>query len=82
MTYIIDDVLWLGTLPLYLELEALKNDKPIVVSHASMANVWHLRDEKEDVLEEYALWNRKEPKEDVSIFNIFGHTIQKEVVST
>lgn len=76
---LLDDVLWLETLPLYLELKASKNNKPIVVSHASMANVWHLKDEKEDVFEEYALWNRKEPKEDVPIFNIFGHTIQKEV---
>lgn len=76
---LLDDVLWLETLPLYLELKVSKNDKPIVVSHASMANVWYLKDEKEDVFEEYALWNRKEPKEDVPIFNIFGHTIQKEV---
>lgn len=78
---LLDDVKWLKTLPLFIELEFKKNDKPIVISHASMADVWYLKDDvkKQETIEEYALWNRKEPKIDVPIFNIFGHTIQKEV---
>lgn len=76
-----DDVSWLESLPLYIELENKKNDKPIVVSHASMANVWHFRNDKNNksIFEEYCLWNRINPKEDVEIFNIFGHTVQKEI---
>ena len=78
---LLDDVKWLETLPLYIELDNKKNDKPIVISHASMASVWHLRSSKDNQseFEEYALWNRKNPNEEVEIFNIFGHTIQKEV---
>lgn len=76
---LIEDTKWLESLPLYIELENRKSDKPIVISHASMANVWNLRDSNKSVFEEQALWNRKNPNEDVEIFNIFGHTIQKEV---
>ena len=78
---LLEDVQWLETLPLYIELDNKKNDKPIVISHASMANVWHLRSNQDKQLEfeEYALWNRKNPNEEVEIFNIFGHTIQKKV---
>lgn len=78
---LLDDVRWLETLPLYIELKMRKNDKPIIISHAALANVWHFKDDKKnkDVFEEYALWNRKEPKESSMIFNIFGHTIQKEI---
>lgn len=78
---LLDDVKWLESLPLYIQLDIKKNDKPIVISHASMASVWHLRNNKDNQseFEEYALWNRKNPKKDVEIFNIFGHTIQKNV---
>jgi hypothetical protein len=71
----------LESLPLHLKLEQTKDDKPIVISHAPMANVWHFRDDmnNQSIFEEYALWNRINPNEDVEIFNIFGHTIQKEV---
>ena len=78
---LLDDVKWLESLPLYIELEQTKNNKPIVISHAPMANVWHFRNEEKNqsTFEEQALWNRRNPKEDVEIFIIFGHTIQKEV---
>lgn len=76
---LLDDVEWLESLPLYIELEDTKNDKPIVISHAPMANVWELRDSDKSIFEEQSLWNRRNPNEDVEIFNIFGHTIQKEV---
>jgi serine/threonine protein phosphatase 1 len=78
---LLNDVKWLESLPLHLKLEQTKDDKPIVISHAPMANVWHFRDDmnNQSIFEEYALWNRINPNEDVEIFNIFGHTIQKEV---
>ena len=45
------------------------------------ADVWHLaKDEKrQNEFEEYVLWNRKNPKKDVEIFNIFGHTPTKHI---
>jgi serine/threonine protein phosphatase 1 len=78
---LLDDVKWLETLPLYIELETKKDDKPIVISHAAVADVWHFKDDKnnKDIFEEYALWNRKEPNQSSVIFNIFGHTIQKGI---
>ncbi len=72
---------WLKKLPMYIELENKKDGKQIVVSHASMGDVWEFveNENKSDIVEEYALWNRKVPKLDTPIFNIFGHTIQREV---
>ncbi len=75
------DVRWLESLPLYIELEHKRDSKPVVISHACVTNVWQYRNDadKKDIFEEDILWSRKNPKEDVEIFNIFGHTIQKEV---
>lgn len=49
-----------------------------------MANVWHFTDDEKnkEVFIEYALWNRKMLREDVEIFNIFGHTITPKVDTT
>ncbi|MGB5793560.1 metallophosphoesterase [Poseidonibacter sp.] len=77
-----DDVEWLKTLPLYIKIEDIKkHNKEIVISHASIANIWETikNKNKQDILNENILWSRKEPKEDVEIFNIFGHTVVKEV---
>lgn len=59
----------------------MKNNKPIVISHGCIADIWHLSKDKNNqrILEEYALWNRKEPKENSEIFNIFGHTPVKQI---
>lgn len=76
-----EDILWMDTLPLYLELELKKDNKTIVVSHAPITDVWELRndEDKQEIFEEYALWNRENPKDDSEIFNIFGHTVIKKV---
>ena len=77
-----DDIKWLETLPLYIEIKDIKiNNKPIIISHASIANEWHLLNDKKkkDILKEKILWSRKEPKNNVSIFNIFGHTVVKQI---
>ncbi|NVJ53575.1 MAG: serine/threonine protein phosphatase [Campylobacteraceae bacterium] len=71
-----EDIKWLKSLPLYIKLNENKDNKPIVISHASIADVWHLVefDMNKDIVEQYSLWNRKPPKEDSTIFNIYGHT--------
>lgn len=75
---LIEDSLWLKKLPLYLELPFKKDEKSIVVTHSCATDVWSYKDNKE-AFEEEALWSRKEPKFDAKIFNIFGHSIQKDV---
>ena len=58
------DIAWFETLPLYIHMQNTKrNDKDIVISHASMADAWsyHDKKEKQTLFEEYALWNRKPP---------------------
>lgn len=71
-----DDIEWLKTLPLYIELPNQINNRQVVVTHASCADVWHHHDNPDGIetFKEYALWNRKEPKRESAIFNIFGHT--------
>jgi len=72
----LQDIEWLKTLPLYIELPHKINNKPVVVSHASCANAWWQHDNPhgQETFREYALWNRTPPKRDVEIFNIYGHT--------
>lgn len=74
-----DDIKWLKTLPLYLELDISIKGKKVVISHSSIANIWQERFDVEK-LEEYALWQRDMPKENASIFNIFGHTPIKNII--
>lgn len=72
-----DDIEWMESLPLYLELDLKKNNKPIVVSHSSIADKWDTINKKSDSFRKYALWNRTTPSKYNNIFNIFGHTPQK-----
>lgn len=71
-----DDIEWLKSLPLYIELPHKTNNKPVVISHASCANAWwqHDNPDAQETFKKQALWNRNEPKRDSEIFNIFGHT--------
>jgi serine/threonine protein phosphatase 1 len=71
-----DDIKWLKTLPLYIELPNKINNKPVVVTHASCADVWHHHNNSNGIetFREYSLWHRISPKKDSEIFNIFGHT--------
>jgi len=73
-----DDIRWMRSLPLYLELDVVHaSGKPIVISHAPIATVWGMRysDAMYKTFADMALWNRREPDEDAPIFNIFGHTV-------
>lgn len=84
----LDDAKWMRTLPLYIKLENIQKDnKPIIISHSSIANDWNSKNNHmynydssgKKTFSKLALWNRKEPNENVEIFNIYGHTIIPEV---
>ncbi|SFV61045.1 serine/threonine protein phosphatase [hydrothermal vent metagenome] len=76
MAQFLDDIAWMQTLPLYVELPHTTNDRPVVITHASCADVWHHHDNPNGVetFRERALWHRKPPNIEASIFNIYGHT--------
>ena len=72
-----DDLAWMDTLPLYVELDIQHtSQKPVVISHACVGHVWKFHDDEhnQETFREYALWNRKDPPRNMPIFNIFGHT--------
>lgn len=73
------DIEWLKNLPLFIELPCKINNLPVVVSHASCADVWHHHDNPSGVqtFKDRALWERTPPKKDSKIFNIFGHTLME-----
>lgn len=77
-----DDINWMKSLPLYLELEAKHvSRRKVVVSHSSIAPVWNLKesDNNEDIrrVADVTLWGRTKPIDNEPIFNIFGHTPQQ-----
>ncbi len=76
MEQFLDDIEWLKSLPLYIELSHTINNLPIVITHASCADVWqyHNNPDAEETFKEYALWHRRNPKPQSEIYNIFGHT--------
>jgi len=72
-----NDLEWMKSLPLYLELDIKhSSDKTVVISHACIGNVWYFHNDpnNQETFREYALWNRKTPPKEMPIFNIFGHT--------
>ncbi len=73
-----EDMHWLAALPVYLETGVRRNRLPVVVSHAPMAERWSERGGAE--FREIALTSRKNPPAKTLIFNVFGHTPQKEVL--
>jgi serine/threonine protein phosphatase 1 len=73
----LDDLAWMDTLPLYVELDTEQaSGKPVVISHACVGHVWKFHDDEknQETCREYALWNRKHRPQEMPIFNIFGHT--------
>jgi len=72
----LDDIAWLESLPLFLELPQSIKSKPVVISHAPCADVWqhHNNPNAQETFREYALWHRRNPKPESEIYNIFGHT--------
>ena len=76
MRQFLDDIEWLKSLPLYIELPQNINNKPVVITHASCGDVWHHHDnpDGQETFREYSLWQRRDPKPESEIYNIFGHT--------
>jgi serine/threonine protein phosphatase 1 len=78
LTVFKNDMRWISSLPLYIELDVVHpSGKPVVISHAPIATVWGMRNSEAmyKTFCEMALWNRREPDENAPIFNIFGHTV-------
>ena len=75
------DLEWIASLPIYLELGEIEGyELPVVVSHGSIGDFWHLKESKLEHLEFYALSNRNRPSFDAPIFNIYGHVNVESVV--
>jgi len=74
-----EDIEWLCSLPLYLELDVKHpSGRQVVVSHSSIDLVWDIRHRQEynNVFQEAILWSRAKPLDHNKIFNVFGHTPQ------
>jgi serine/threonine protein phosphatase 1 len=72
-----EDIEWMKSLPIYLELDAQHaSGREVVVSHSSIAPVWHMRENEAEskIFTSTALWSRTIPLDKQPIFNIFGHT--------
>jgi serine/threonine protein phosphatase 1 len=76
-----DDMNWIASLPLYLELGQPKNYiLPVVVTHGSVGKYWLFKDKFPDYFAYYALNNRNIPSSCSPIFNIYGHKSRNEVL--
>jgi serine/threonine protein phosphatase 1 len=69
---------YLKTLPYYIEFPyAIKDDRYLVVSHASIGSTWKFRDpghENHHFFTTEVMWNRNKPDDIDGVYNIFGHT--------
>jgi len=75
------DLAWIKTLPLVLELGELPNyELPVVISHGSIGDYWHLKDSHPSLFEMHVLSNRIPPSKESPIFNIYGHEVVPNVV--
>ncbi len=75
-----DDIEWMKSLPLYIELEDKQpSGRTVVISHSAIAPVWKLRDDAISFnnFKNRVLWGRIRPIDSEPIFNVFGHTPQK-----
>ena len=76
-----NDIEWMQSLPLYIEMENPHNPAlPIVISHASIGDFWDLEESNYKHFEFYIMTNRKRPSVDAPIFNIYGHTNVADVL--
>jgi len=81
----LDDSNWMENLPYYLELDSKHSSgKQVVVSHSNISKVWHMRDDmsQKEFFEYSVQWTRdKEILAGTGIFNIYGHTPQKYLLT-
>jgi serine/threonine protein phosphatase 1 len=75
------DLRWISTLPLYYELGEVDNySLPVVISHGSIGDFWHLKDTDRIIFDFHILKNRIEPSYLSPIFNIYGHESVSDIV--
>lgn len=74
------DLAWMKSLPCYFELGMVEGyDLPIVITHGSTGDFWHLKDENLAEFRSVCQSNRQEPMKENEIFNIYGHVIYPKV---
>ncbi len=74
------DLAWMESLPCYIELgEFAGYELPIVVTHGSAGDYWHLKDENPKKFKAICQSNREKPSEYASVFNIYGHVIMSNI---
>lgn len=74
------DLEWMENLPCYLELGVFEGyDLPIVITHGSAGDFWHLKDDDFEKFKSICQSNREEPLKENAIFNIYGHVIYPNV---
>ena len=75
-----EDLAWMEALPCYVELGEFEGyDLPIVITHGSAGDFWHLKEENFQAFKKVCQSNREAPSADAEIFNIYGHVIHSEV---
>ncbi|SFV56082.1 serine/threonine protein phosphatase [hydrothermal vent metagenome] len=75
-----DDIDWLLSQPLYIEMGEIDGyNLPVVISHGSIGDFWHLRGDSEAF--RLHMFNRSEPSSQSPIFNIHGHKTVEELVA-
>ena len=81
----IEHAKWMKTLPYYLEFKDVVNNdgRHLVVSHASIGSTWKFRhpdSEGHHFFKNEVIWNRNKPDDIDGIYNVFGHTPEKDGV--
>ncbi|MCH9741089.1 MAG: metallophosphoesterase [Epsilonproteobacteria bacterium] len=75
------DLEWIASLPLFIDMGEIENyHLPLVISHGSIGDFWHLKETNRKHFEFYILSNRRRPSSNSPIFNIYGHTVVPSVV--
>ncbi len=75
---------WFKSLPLYIEFPHITNKagRYLVISHSSLGKVWKWSEkrrlEQHKAFEGVIVWGRDMPKDARGIYNVFGHTPQKD----
>jgi len=76
-----EDLAWIESLPLTIELGVMPNyHLPVVISHGNIGDHWYLKEVNPKDFEFYALGNRCTPSNESPIFNIYGHIAVDKVL--
>ena len=76
-----EDLAWIESLPLTIELGVMPNyHLPVVISHGNIGDHWYLKELNPEDFAFYALGNRKMPSKESPVFNIYGHIAVDKVI--